>query len=84
MHRAGEVYTLAGFSVWSTLGATDSREKVWAVAQLDALSLNGGHAIGANAAASGMVALLAAAATFNRSITAPNFKRQIAFAFLMA
>eukprot|EP00946_MAST-07B_sp_MAST-7B-sp1_P003672 g3672.t1 len=73
--------TLAGFSMWSTVGMTDAtREKVWAVAQLDALSLNDGHAIGANAAASGMIALLAAAATFNRSTEAAGYKRQIAFA----
>ena len=73
--------TLAGFSMWSTVGPTDAvRDKVWAVAQLDALSLNDGRAIGANAAASGMIALLAAAATFNRSTSAAGYRRQISFA----
>ena len=64
-----------------TVGLTDAtRKKVWAVARLDALSLNDGHAIGANAAASGMIALLAAAATFNHSTEASGYKRQIGFA----
>ena len=40
-----------------------------------------GAAVGANAGASGMIALMAAAAIFNRSTEAVGYKRQIAFGF---
>jgi len=67
--------------MWGTLGAADERAKIFAVTQLDAISMNMGHAVGANAGASGMIALLAAAATFNRSTTASKYKRQISYGF---
>ncbi len=72
---------MGGYSIWSTLGEADDREKVLAVTQLDAISLGMGKAIGANAGASGIIALMAAAAVFNQSNDAINYKRQIAFAF---
>ena len=72
---------MGGYSIWSTLGAADNRTKVFAVTQLDAISMDMGHAVGANAGASGMIALMAAAAMFNRSMEAIQYKRQISFGF---
>ena len=72
---------MGGYSLWATVGKTDDRGKVFAVTQIDAVSMDMGKAVGANAGASGMIALMAAAATFNRSVEAKTYKRQIAFGF---
>ena len=39
--------------MWATLGQPDDRGKVFAVTQMDAISMDMGKAIGANAGASG-------------------------------
>jgi len=52
-YELGRCKTMGGYSMWATLGQPDDRGKVFAVTQMDAISMDMGKAIGANAGASG-------------------------------
>eukprot|EP00949_MAST-11_sp_MAST-11-sp1_P000222 g222.t1 len=80
--QLGRCSLLGDFSVWATLGVSDAREKVWAAAPMDAISLFMEGATGANAAGAGYVAILAAADALKKASSTHRLRRQPAFALL--